>query len=378
MPVQVSYKKQFVFLFLLTLTFLTVVEVLVNVWLYYFYRCEFEDNEIFENVDTETKRKICLENFGYSFRTQSVSALPGTRVAQVFGGLDEKVVYINSEGFRGPEITKVKPSNTYRIFVMGGSTTFGAGSLDHQTPPFYLEEFYNQTNLDVNVEVINAGWPFRWSLDETTMIKEDWLDYEPDLFIVFDGFNELVWEEIKGNPNASPTQWKERWMEICDLGNQQGFDTIITLQPMISTGKKILTQQEVEQRLRLERGGMAKNYPVYKEQLNELKSHCTLTADLRGIFDHLEEPIYWDWAHTGPKGNQIVAENLYQLSLPTVMKQSKNIVQNKDGQVSDATLEIKDQLASKNFDFYSEEFFDFIRDIISQYKTPKVFSLIFE
>ena len=372
MPVQVSYKKQFVFLFLLTLTFLAVVEVGVNVWLYYFYRCEFENNEIFENVDTETKRKICLENLGYSSRIQTVSAEKGTRLD---GGLDEKVVYINSDGFRGPEITKAKPLNTYRIFVVGGSTTFGAGSLDHQTPPFYLEEFYNQTNLDVNVEVINAGWPFRWSLPETTMIKENLLDYEPDLFIVYDGVNELIWQR-KGHSNASPTQWMERWMETCDLGNKQGFDTIITLQPMISTGKKILTQQEVEQRLRLERGDMAKNYPVYIEQLNELKNHCTLTADLRGIFDHLEEPLYWDWAHTGPKGNQIIAENLYQLSLPTVMKQSKNIVQNKDGQVSDATLEIKDQVDSKNFDFYSEQFFYFINDIISPYKTPKVFSLI--
>jgi len=64
MPVQVSYKKQFVLLFLLTLTFLVVVEVVVNIWLYYFYSCDFEDNEIFGNVDTQTKRKICLENIG--------------------------------------------------------------------------------------------------------------------------------------------------------------------------------------------------------------------------------------------------------------------------------------------------------------------------
>jgi len=376
MPVQVSYKKQFVFLFLLTLTFLVIVEVLVNVWLYNFYKCEFEDNEIFENVDTETKRKICLENLGYSSRTGMLQWAEGTRNRD----LGEKVVYINSDGFRGPEITKAKPSNTYRIFVVGGSTTFGAGSLDHQTPPFYLEELYNQTNLDVNVEVINAGWGMRWSLHlhETTMIKENWLDYEPDLFIVFDGFNELVWAEIKGSPNASPTQWKERWIETCDLGNKQGFDTIITLQPMVNTGKKILTQYEVSEKLILEKKGLAKNYPLYIEQLNELKNHCTLTADLGGIFDYLEEPIYYDAVHTGPRGNQIIAENLYQLSLPTVMKQSKNIVQNKDGQVSDATLEIKDHVDSKNFDFSSEEFFYFISDIISLYQTPKVFSVIFD
>jgi len=54
MSVQVSHKKQLVFLILLTLIFLIVVEVLVNIWLYFFYTCDFADSEIFENVD---KRK---------------------------------------------------------------------------------------------------------------------------------------------------------------------------------------------------------------------------------------------------------------------------------------------------------------------------------
>ena len=375
MPVQVSYKKQFVFFILLIVIFLATVEVLVNVWLYYFYRCDFEDSEISKDVNTETKRKICLENIGYSSRTQTLSWVPGTRVNH--GGLDEKVVYINSDGFRGPEITKAKPLNTYRIFVVGGSTTFGSGTLDHQTHPFYLQELYNQINIGVNVEVINAGWSNKWSMPETMKIKKSWLDYEPDLFIVFDGANDLI-QEKKDNPNASPTQWKERWMEICDLGNQQGFDTIITLQPMVNTGKKILTEQEVEWRIFNENRVNTKNYPLYIEQLNELKNHCSITADLRGIFDHLEEPIYYDAFHTGAKGNRIIAENLYQLSFPIVMKQSKNIVQNKDSQVSDSTLEIKDQLNSKNFDFSSEQFFNSIRDVILPYKTPKVFSIIFE
>ena len=35
--------------------------------------------------------------------------------------------------------------------------------MDHQTFPFYLQEFYNQTNLGVKVEVINAGRRLRVS-----------------------------------------------------------------------------------------------------------------------------------------------------------------------------------------------------------------------
>jgi len=39
-------------------------------------------------------------------------------------------VHINEHGFRGPEITKEKPVNTFRIFLVGGSTMFGSGSND--------------------------------------------------------------------------------------------------------------------------------------------------------------------------------------------------------------------------------------------------------
>ena len=43
---------------------------------------------------------------------------------------------LNSLGFRGPEFSEIKPSNTYRIFMVGGSTMFGAGaSSDEATIP---------------------------------------------------------------------------------------------------------------------------------------------------------------------------------------------------------------------------------------------------
>ena len=38
--------------------------------------------------------------------------------------------HINEHGFRGPEITKEKPVNTFRVFLVGTSTTFGSGSDD--------------------------------------------------------------------------------------------------------------------------------------------------------------------------------------------------------------------------------------------------------
>ena len=47
---------------------------------------------------------------------------------------------LNNLGFRGTEFSEIKPSNTYRIFMVGGSTMFGSGeSSDETTIPGILQ-----------------------------------------------------------------------------------------------------------------------------------------------------------------------------------------------------------------------------------------------
>ena len=46
----------------------------------------------------------------------------------------------NALGFRGPIFSEIKPPNTYRIFMVGGSTTFGNGVYDNETPPYVLQK----------------------------------------------------------------------------------------------------------------------------------------------------------------------------------------------------------------------------------------------
>jgi hypothetical protein len=41
---------------------------------------------------------------------------------------------------------------------------------------------------------------------------------------------------------------------------------------------------------------------------------------LRNSFDHNLETIYFDKGHVGDLGNKIIAEKLFELSLPIVMK----------------------------------------------------------
>jgi len=382
MPVRVSYKKQFAVMTMLLLTFLIVIELGVNFWLYNFYRCDFEDSEIFKNVDSEINRKVCLESLEYDFSNQQVVCATGTMhgpgaAAEACGGVDNKVLHFNSKGFRGPEFTIDKPENTFRILTVGGSTTFGSGVLDNQTYPYYLQEFYDESNLDFKVEVINVGLPGAWSVDEVDLIENGLLAFGPDLFIIFDGWNELDYEG-KGDPEASPIFWKNRWNKICELGKQQGFDTIISIQPSLNTGKKILTLQEYEIYLKKNNTKFLESYYLYVEQLEELKNHCTLTSDLRDIFDDVEEPIFFDSIHVGPRGNQIIAEIMYSLSLPIVMKGEESLELNigyETGVLKDVSVRLN---SNEDENGFIEKVYVTSRDIFSQYKTLRVFSLIFE
>jgi len=382
MSVQVSYKKQIILGIMLLIVLLVVIELVVNVWLYNFYRCEFEDAGIFKDVDPETKRKLCLENIGLKYTGRIDQAKGTTGLPQ---DLDKTLLYINSLGFRSPEFTELKPDNIIRIFAIGGSTTFGSGVLDNQTYPYYLQKIYDEKNLDFEVEIINVGWPGMWSHTEADLIKKQLVNFEPDLFIVFDGFNDLV-HQIAGNSAASPSLWKERWAEICGMGEQYGYATFITIQPTVGTGKKILTEQEMESYLEFR--GVAKDiqkhgieaflkpYPLYLEKLDELENKCDLTADLSGIYDHIQGTIYFDSEHIIPKGNQILAEKLYKLSLPLVIEQSKHVVSDNDFQKA-INIENDSGMISNDFEVFYEDFYVSLQQLISPYKTPKIVPLIF-
>ena len=55
--------------------------------------------------------------------------------------------YINEHGFRGPEIAKEKPVNTFRVFLVGTSTTFGSGSDDKTQIFSVLQKKFDEKKL---------------------------------------------------------------------------------------------------------------------------------------------------------------------------------------------------------------------------------------
>ena len=221
---------------------------------------------------------------------------------------------INEHGFRGPEITKEKPVNTFRIFLVGGSTTFGSGNDDKSQIFSVLQKKIDQKDFGFDIEIINAGISGAWSKDEVRMVKDKLIDFSPDLIVVYDGVN-----EISHHQDGSEIDWKDRWSEICNLGKKNGFDTIVILQPFIASSFRVLTENDQE--IFLKQGGFDNKidfYQLYSNQLQEINKNCKNAVDMTHMFNKIPGDLFHDSVHTGIRGNQIIADNLYRVISPII------------------------------------------------------------
>jgi len=58
------------------------------------------------------------------------------------------------------------------------------------------------------------------------------------------------------------------------------------------------------------------------DSLKELDKTCTKTADLRDTFENIPQTVYFDKAHMTDFGNEIIAQKLFELSLPIIENNS--------------------------------------------------------
>jgi len=351
------------------LVLLVAVEGLLRVYDYQNPSCLFLGSEVFTNLDQDLKRSICSEHKILRFLYDPYLHLEPNQ--------HYVTINTNQDGFRGKEISLEKPLDTFRVFVVGGSTAFGWGSSsDSSTIPAYLQKQYD-FNSELNVEVINVGTPKAYSYSNALLIKKNLINFEPDLLIIYSGWNDLArssedshtynpagnvpsspilkifrflinngyyqsvnilftnyenWkigisEQLKTPPFDYSEQmaknWQNTWSEICELGKSNNFDVIVTLQPMLGTGSKQLTNEE------------SRNYKLYNQDIKlsayedfagvlpELNTKCTKSKDLRNIFQNINETIFYDDVHTGDLGNEIIAKELFELSLPILKEKSQ-------------------------------------------------------
>ena len=355
MSVQVSYKKQFTFYIISLLIILSVIEGVARLYENQEKPCDFIGMDAFDEIDISIQDQKCMDNRMITYVEPDILRFAPNQ--------ETESVTINSFGFRGPEITLEKPSETYRIFLVGGSTTFGAGSFsDEETIPGHLQKLFDSSGK--NVEIINAGINSGYSYTERFLIENDLHDFDPDMIILYTGGNDSHRPTIKPTvtfgdyginikdlrfwrtpfvisdyfiettryekPNSSLDEnfiekkisyWTENMNSICNTNSKNQIKTIITLHPILATSQKIFSPDEKKYSERSNFQSSPTTLKIYDgigENLKKLPNSCDETYDLRSIFTDISEPIFFDESHTNSKGNMIVANKLFTIISPYI------------------------------------------------------------
>ena len=356
MSVQISYKKQFLIYVLLLLVLLAAVEVILRAYDYFEPNCRFIESDVYDKISFDLKREICIDNDKLVWNNNPLYLIPNQHF---------KTININSDGFRGDELQN---NPDYRIFVIGGSTMFGVGSAsDYTTISGYLQKKISAKLPEHNIEIINAGTPKAYSFTESNLIKNKLLEYDPDLLVIYDGWNDLnhdyehyfdsgdyklmdqIIRLIRQGDYVTPTVilkwhfnaqhdkidvmpfdpsnieqkvslWSDAWVDICNLQNEHDFKTVIMIQPIVGTGDKLLSPEEQQYFLHYDHESKIHYYQLYADALPKLNSVCTATYDLRNAFDSFSETIFYDPGHVGDFGNDIIAEKIYEKIIPIIIR----------------------------------------------------------
>ncbi len=362
MSVRVSYKKQVLVSVMLLLAIVAVVEGVARIIEYASYPCSLLNSDTYKNYDYFSIKQICFDQQNLLYYEQPILHLRPDQ--------HSKTVNVNALGFRGQEFTSEKPENTFRIFLVGGSTAFGAGATsDDTTISGFLQKKFDDIKLTKKIQIINAGISSATSFEEMYYIKHTLAQLNPDLIIIYDGFNDAQYrvlsdpiisneKEVKESegfkfknfpfyrtpwvihdllsaktPHTDRSKrvdddstekiislWKSRVEEICKIGRENGFATLIVVQPSLITGTKDLSDYESKYVAKTDLDFATKaTLKGMADSLKNFDSSCK-TADLSGIFDDVTGPIYTDIVHVNDIGNRIVAEKLYDITLSAILE----------------------------------------------------------
>ena len=100
--------------------------------------------------------------------------------------------------FNEQQFAKRKPPGAFRIFCLGGSTTYGRPYDDTTSFAGWLRELLAETAPDGDWEVVNAGG-ISYASYRVATLMEELRDYDPDLFVVYTGHNEFLEQRTYGD-----------------------------------------------------------------------------------------------------------------------------------------------------------------------------------
>ena len=185
MSVVVSYKRQTVVFVVMGIMALAATEAAVRLLEETVIpTCEFLSHELYMDVPAGVKADMCREYWSvrsdYDGKTYAPRPMDGAHVS------------VSEGGFRGPGPGTIG-EDSYRIFMLGGSTTYGlVTTSDDLTIPALLEKKLRDSGLDARV--VNAGVAGATTNDERYRADRYAGEWDPDMVIMYDGINELVYQ----------------------------------------------------------------------------------------------------------------------------------------------------------------------------------------
>tara|TARA_B100001057_G_C22805416_1_gene933233 strand:+ start:541 stop:1677 length:1137 start_codon:yes stop_codon:yes gene_type:complete len=97
-----------------------------------------------------------------------------------------------------------KKTNNKKIFILGGSTVWGVGSVDETTIPSYLQILLNENSINYNV--YNKGFTSISIKQQLDLLKTLNLN-DQDIVIFYDGGNDIYLSSIYGVPYKSINEY---------------------------------------------------------------------------------------------------------------------------------------------------------------------------
>ena len=289
---------------------------------------------------SEQKKKFNSEN--KNFKIQQ------TRL-DLFASIDfnGKQYHVN----RGRRFTTDPPRTTDRnLFCLGNSTTFGYEVPDRLTYPSFLQRMLNAH--DSSIEVINSGAAPATLYDAVGSFSLSGANkLSPrDIVVILFGVNECGWiSQLTGaRATAEIWLWLKALSGLANLGFQlptwlylklsplsfrkfyqtavketiailtdahenysnHGVEMVAVLQPNIYTlSTKSANELNLENKFSQDMKTLVRGaYKQFKFWVESVQFGVSATH----IFDNSKEPIFLDWTHINARGNELIAQFIFE------------------------------------------------------------------
>jgi len=105
--------------------------------------------------------------------------------------------------FNPQQFPKDKAAGTFRVFSMGGSTTYGHPYSDPTSFNGWLRALLPAVAPDRHWELVNAGG-ISYGSERVVRLMGELIHYQPDLFVIYSGHNEFLERRIHGQVTQTP------------------------------------------------------------------------------------------------------------------------------------------------------------------------------